>query len=221
MHDGLPSAELQQHFAAAAQFSRHDVVERLVDAEDGDQRGRLVDILEEAERHAEELVDAKHPQLAPSLDAMETWKWEDEAEGLRFCGAHSTAWDTAFSIRAICASAAQAPLSTASSDAARSAYRWLVATQIQEELANLRREQRVEIRGGWCFSDGVHRWPVSDCTAEALMAIFAAEDQKAYLSIKTTAFPNGEISGFLTAVPEPSSVNNAILSISFRETLNF
>ena len=25
--------------------------------------------------------------------------------------------------------------------------------------------------GGWCFSDGQHRWPVSDCTAEALVAI--------------------------------------------------
>lgn len=38
--------------------------------------------------------------------------------------------------------------------------------------------------------------------------IFAAEDEKSYLSIKTVAFPtgDGEISGFLTAVPEPSSV---------------
>ncbi|CAG0931561.1 partial lanosterol synthase, partial [Planctomycetaceae bacterium] len=25
--------------------------------------------------------------------------------------------------------------------------------------------------GGWCFSDGQHRWPVSDCTAEALSAL--------------------------------------------------
>ena len=34
-----------------------------------------------------------------------------------------------------------------------------------------------------------------------------AEDEKSSLSIKTVAFPNGdgEISGFLTAVPEPSS----------------
>ena len=37
--------------------------------------------------------------------------------------------------------------------------------------------------------------------------IFAAEDEKSYLSIKTVAFPtgDGEIRGFLTAVPEPSS----------------
>src|SRR5204862_2236705 len=25
--------------------------------------------------------------------------------------------------------------------------------------------------GGWCFSNGEHRWPVSDCTAEALCAV--------------------------------------------------
>jgi lanosterol synthase len=26
-------------------------------------------------------------------------------------------------------------------------------------------------RGGWCFSDELHGWPVSDCTAEALIAV--------------------------------------------------
>ena len=43
--------------------------------------------------------------------------------------------------------------------------------------------------------------------------VLAAEDQKAYLSIKTTAFPNGEISGFLTAVPEPTSF--ALMGVIF------
>ena len=37
--------------------------------------------------------------------------------------------------------------------------------------------------------------------------VIAAENEKAYLSIKTLAFPtgDGELKGFLTAVPEPSS----------------
>ncbi len=37
--------------------------------------------------------------------------------------------------------------------------------------------------------------------------VIAAENEKAYFSIKTTAFPSGdgELKGFLTAVPEPSS----------------
>ena len=121
-------------------------------------------------------MDPEHPDLQPSLDAMETWKWEDEEEGLRFCGAHSTAWDTAFSLRAIAATAARGALPPKVLETARAAHRWLVSTQMQEELTSLARERRMPIRGGWCFSDGVHRWPVSDCTAEALTGMFAVED---------------------------------------------
>ncbi len=36
--------------------------------------------------------------------------------------------------------------------------------------------------------------------------VLAAQSGKAYLNIHTTSFPGGEIRGFLTAVPEPSSV---------------
>ena len=43
--------------------------------------------------------------------------------------------------------------------------------------------------------------------SDALNALlFAAEDGKAYFNIHTDAFPSGEIRGFLTAVPEPSSM---------------
>ena len=117
-------------------------------------------------------IDPAHPELVPSLDAMEAWKWEDEEEGLRFCGAHSTAWDTAFSIRAL---SAVRPVPPQARGAVRAAYRWLDSTQMQEELPDYATQRRAPIRGGWCFSDGTHRWPVSDCTAEALTAIFEAE----------------------------------------------
>ena len=36
--------------------------------------------------------------------------------------------------------------------------------------------------------------------------IFALEDGKAYLNIHTSAFPGGEIRGFLAPVPEPSTI---------------
>jgi lanosterol synthase len=120
-------------------------------------------------------IDPSDPELGRAMDAMESWKWEDEAEGVRFCGAHSTAWDTAFAIRAITTAAAHTPLTVEAKDAVRAAYRWLEATQMQEELSDYERERRAPIRGGWCFSDGEHRWPVSDCTAEALTAILDAE----------------------------------------------
>ena len=47
--------------------------------------------------------------------------------------------------------------------------------------------------------------------SDALNAlIFSLEDGKAYLNIHTSAFPGGEIRGFLTQVPEPCSFGLAI-----------
>lgn len=98
---------------------------------------------------------------------MDAWRWQDEEEGIRFCGAHSTAWDTAFAIRATLAS----PAGLAHASTVTRAYTWLKQTQMREELSDIVGQRREPIVGGWCFSDGVHRWPVSDCTAEALSAI--------------------------------------------------
>ena len=111
----------------------------------------------------------QHPELEPSIDAMESWKWQDEAEGIRYCGAHSTSWDTAFALRAL----TDAPDPRIEAEAIRRGYRWLVSAQMQEELPGHEAERREPILGGWCFSDGKHRWAVSDCTAEALTAILA------------------------------------------------
>lgn len=46
--------------------------------------------------------------------------------------------------------------------------------------------------------------------------VIAAENEKAFLSIKTAAFPNGdgELRGFLIAVPEPSSVALLVFAIA-------
>jgi lanosterol synthase len=115
--------------------------------------------------------DPADPDLGASLDGLEAWRWEDEAEGRRYAGARSNAWDTAFALRAL--SAAGAPAETAA--AARRGAGFLRATQIDEELPRAAAEWRDPIRGGWCFSDGVHRWPVSDCTAEVVSALLAAE----------------------------------------------
>jgi squalene/oxidosqualene cyclase-like protein len=57
---------------------------------------------------------------------------------------------------------------------ARRAYAFLDAAQEIGELVGGEREARDAIHGGWCFSDGRHRWPVSDCAAEAVSALLAA-----------------------------------------------
>jgi 2,3-oxidosqualene cyclase len=114
--------------------------------------------------------DPTDPDLGPSLEGLEAWRWEDEAEGQRYAGARSNAWDTAFALRALVAAGASAPV-----PAVRRGLAFLRETQISEDLPSQTAGWRDSIRGGWCFSDGAHRWPVSDCTAEALGVLLAAQ----------------------------------------------
>jgi lanosterol synthase len=117
-----------------------------------------------------------HPLFPSSLAAMDAWKWEDEAEGIRFCGARSTSWDTAFALRALVEAPAAVREAPVASAAMARGYAWLRDAQMLEELDNWSRERREPITGGWCFSDGAHRWAVSDCTAEAMTALIEAHD---------------------------------------------
>ncbi|MEW6037857.1 MAG: 2,3-oxidosqualene cyclase [Pseudomonadota bacterium] len=114
--------------------------------------------------------DPHHPDLAPSLEGVEAWRWEDGAEGLRYVGARSNSWDTAFAVQAL----AELPqLDEEAERALNRAHRFLDKAQMTEELADYREAWRDPVLGGWCFSDGRHRWPVSDCAAEAVSALFA------------------------------------------------
>ncbi len=114
--------------------------------------------------------DPSHPDLAPSLDGIEAWRWEDDAEGLRYVGARSNSWDTAFAMQALL----DAPESSAAVDCSLDrAHGFLDRAQMTEELPEFQRYWRDSALGGWCFSGGRHQWPVSDCAAEALSAILA------------------------------------------------
>jgi squalene/oxidosqualene cyclase-like protein len=104
-----------------------------------------------------------------SRGGVEAWRWQDEAEGIRYAGARSTTWDTTFAMRALLAMRARDDTIV---EALRRGYRRLGEMQLIEELENGAAQDRDPIAGGWCFSDGAHRWPVSDCTAEALSAVF-------------------------------------------------
>jgi len=116
-------------------------------------------------------IGAREPGSAAShasRDGVEAWRWQDEAEGIRYAGARSTTWDTAFAMRALLAMRARDDAVMA---ALRRSYRRLGDMQLLEELENGAAQDRDPISGGWCFSDGTHRWPVSDCTAEALSTV--------------------------------------------------
>jgi squalene/oxidosqualene cyclase-like protein len=133
-------------------------------------------------------TDPAHPALEPSLAGLEAWKWSDAAAGIRYAGARSQVWDTAFAARAICAAMRARPVEAALPrgtdvvEALRRAHTYLIDAQLREELPDRDAEYREAIRGGWCFSDGAHRWPVGDCTAEALSAILDMESLRGVIA---------------------------------------
>ncbi|MFJ7078998.1 prenyltransferase/squalene oxidase repeat-containing protein [Streptomyces sp. NPDC098781] len=111
--------------------------------------------------------DPRDPALDAGLDGLGHWQWSDAEVGIRFAGARSHTWDTAFAVEALTAG----PGTNSTASALRRAYDYLRQAQLTEDPADPVPEGRDPVRGGWCFSDGGHRWPVSDCTAEAVSAL--------------------------------------------------
>jgi lanosterol synthase len=104
---------------------------------------------------------------------VEYWQWRDTDEGVRYNGARSQTWDTAFALQAAVAAGAGDGFTPALARAAS----YLQANQLRTELENGAAFDRDPRLGGFCFSDARHSWPVSDTTAEALCAVFALRDR--------------------------------------------
>lgn len=113
------------------------------------------------------LYHAGHPAFEPSFHGVDYWTWKDQEGGERFNGAHSHTWDTSFAVQAICEGLA----GNEALPFLQRAAGYLREVQMREELPGLRDLYRDRLLGGFCFSDQHHRWPVSDCTGEALSAI--------------------------------------------------
>ena len=74
---------------------------------------------------------------------------------------------------------AVAPGSDEFADAVRKGAGFLRAQQIRTSFDGYREAFRADPKGGWCFPGGWHGWPVSDCTAEAVLGILAAGGEDA------------------------------------------
>ncbi|WP_405594768.1 prenyltransferase/squalene oxidase repeat-containing protein [Streptomyces sp. NBC_01092] len=105
-----------------------------------------------------------------ALEGVEKWRLQDEAEGIRYAGARSQSWDTAFAVEALLAG----PRTPEVPAALRNACRFLAGAQLTGDVPDAAVTARAPSVGGWCFSEGGHRWPVSDCTAEAAGALLHA-----------------------------------------------
>ncbi|MFH8291966.1 prenyltransferase/squalene oxidase repeat-containing protein [Streptomyces sp. NPDC018059] len=117
---------------------------------------------------------AARQEIERALDGVESWRWRDPERGIRYAGARSHSWDTAFAVEALLAGNSTAPQDTGLLTAVRAACSFLTAAQLTENIPDATVTARAPAQGGWCFSEGAHRWPVSDCTAEAAAALLHA-----------------------------------------------
>jgi lanosterol synthase len=113
--------------------------------------------------------DPQDADLRRAMNEVDAWSWEDD-EGFRLAGARSEVWDTAFSIQALEA-IPDPDARPAVHTALHRARDFLRAQQVREPLSGAEAEERLDPRGGFCFSPAWHGWPVSDCTAEAIEAL--------------------------------------------------
>lgn len=111
------------------------------------------------------------PDAAKTFGRLQDWMWEDDREGTRIAGARSGSWDTAFALQAL--AVAEHP---DAAEAVRRGTEWLKGEQIREAPFGWMENDRIDPRGGWCFAGVWHGWPVSDCTAEALLALSANDE---------------------------------------------
>ncbi len=106
-----------------------------------------------------------------AIERFDGWLWEDDKDGTRVTGARSAIWDTGFAIQALVAARGhvdvEAPIAKADG--------FLFAQQIRETFPDFAAHHRLDPKGGYPFSWGWHGWPVSDCTAEAMLGRLEAD----------------------------------------------
>lgn len=116
------------------------------------------------------LHDPNDADRHKALERFEGWIWQDEPAGLRVTGARSSTWDTGFAIQALQAANPHVDVS----ESLLRAQQFLGTQQIRTTFSNIEDFHRIDPKGGFCFAGVWHGWPVSDCTAEALLALLDA-----------------------------------------------
>ncbi len=117
------------------------------------------------------LHDPNDTDCREALAKLDGWIWEDEEGGARVTGARSSSWDTGFALQAL----ATVPEFDGVRHALRRGADFLRREQIGTSFEGFREAYRNDPKGGWCFPGGWHGWPVTDCTAEAVLGIIAAD----------------------------------------------
>nr|QIJ55911.1 squalene--hopene cyclase [uncultured bacterium] len=119
------------------------------------------------------LRDPNDPDSRQALAKLDDWIWEDEEYGARVTGARSISWDTGFALQALEAMSSLDLAPEVRNSLQRGAD-FLETQQIKASFEGFREAFRNDPKGGWCFAGQWHGWPVTDCTAEAVLGIIAA-----------------------------------------------
>ncbi len=119
------------------------------------------------------LRDPDDPDSRQALAKLDDWIWEDEEHGARVTGARSLSWDTGFALQALGSMAGRDQTPEVQNALKRGAD-FLETQQIKTRFEGFREAYRNDPKGGWCFAGQWHGWPVTDCTAEAVLGILAA-----------------------------------------------
>ena len=125
------------------------------------------------------LHDPNDIDCRQALAKLDGWIWEDDEGGARVTGARSSSWDTGFALQAL----ATVPDLDGVGHALRRGADFLRREQIGVSFEGFREAYRNDPKGGWCFPGGWHGWPVSDCTAEAVLGIIAADREATSASV--------------------------------------
>lgn len=112
------------------------------------------------------MQDPNDPDVAQAVRRFDCWVWEDDSAGFRITGARSAIWDTSFALQTLASAAPHVEVTNAMQRAAE----FLRTQQIRESFPDYAANHRADPRGGYPFSFRWHGWPVSDCTAEAILA---------------------------------------------------
>ena len=115
------------------------------------------------------LHDADDADCAKALARIDDWIWEDEDDGTRVTGARSASWDTGFALQALAGVSGNSGVAAALDKGSA----FLRSQQIRDSIAGYRTAYRNDPQGGWCFAGVWHGWPVTDCTAEAVLGLLA------------------------------------------------
>ncbi|MCB9680502.1 MAG: terpene cyclase/mutase family protein [Alphaproteobacteria bacterium] len=113
--------------------------------------------------------DPGGPRVRRHLEVLPLYLSTDD-QGTRMNGYDSSElWDTAFAAQALLATGDAQALPTL-----RAAHAYVDATQVRSDPPARRRHYRARSLGAWPFSTQAHGWPITDCTAEGLLAALGA-----------------------------------------------